>query len=148
MSQIHQEAINLGDTPGEGIGTDDHLYPPQPAPNRVQQEESNYVDGSGPLFSMYVEMTGEEDKKLAESWKADADGILVFTVDWFVLGRRRSFVSSLSPGHSTEPTGHLRILSRKYLSAPCQCQWFSYLHSIYPLQPILLLFSPKLGCLG
>ncbi|KAI0301524.1 hypothetical protein B0F90DRAFT_307068 [Multifurca ochricompacta] len=28
---------------------------------------------------MYVEMTGEEDKRMAESWKADADGILVFT---------------------------------------------------------------------
>ncbi|KAI0299099.1 hypothetical protein B0F90DRAFT_633069 [Multifurca ochricompacta] len=28
---------------------------------------------------MYVEMAGEEDKKMAESWKADADGILVFT---------------------------------------------------------------------
>jgi hypothetical protein len=27
---------------------------------------------------MYLEMAGEEDKKLAESWKADADSILVF----------------------------------------------------------------------
>ena len=27
---------------------------------------------------MYLEMTEEEDKKVAESWKADAEGILVF----------------------------------------------------------------------
>jgi hypothetical protein len=27
---------------------------------------------------MYLEMAGEEDKKLAKSWKADADSILVF----------------------------------------------------------------------
>ena len=37
-----------------------------------------FVDGSGPLFTMYLEMAGEEDKKVADSWKADADGILVF----------------------------------------------------------------------
>ncbi|KAI0293702.1 hypothetical protein B0F90DRAFT_1642314, partial [Multifurca ochricompacta] len=28
---------------------------------------------------MYVDVAGEEDKKMADSWKADADGILVFT---------------------------------------------------------------------
>jgi hypothetical protein len=27
---------------------------------------------------MYAEMAGEEDKKKAESWKGDADGILIF----------------------------------------------------------------------
>ena len=27
---------------------------------------------------MYSEMATEEDKKIAESWKADADGILIF----------------------------------------------------------------------
>lgn len=27
---------------------------------------------------MYLELAEEEDKKIAESWKADADGILVF----------------------------------------------------------------------
>jgi len=27
---------------------------------------------------MYLEMAEEEDKKMADSWKADADGILVF----------------------------------------------------------------------
>jgi hypothetical protein len=32
----------------------------------------------GPIFSMYSEMAAEEDKKMAESWKDDADGILIF----------------------------------------------------------------------
>ncbi|KAI0284416.1 hypothetical protein BC826DRAFT_158294 [Russula brevipes] len=32
-----------------------------------------------PLFSMYLERAGEEDKKMTDSWKADADGILIFT---------------------------------------------------------------------
>ena len=39
---------------------------------------SNFVDGSGPIFSMYLDMAAEDDKKMAESWKADADGILIF----------------------------------------------------------------------
>ena len=39
---------------------------------------SNFVDGSGPIFSMYMEMATEEDKKMVEGWKADADGILIF----------------------------------------------------------------------
>ena len=27
---------------------------------------------------MYLEMATEEDKRMVESWKADADGILIF----------------------------------------------------------------------
>jgi len=42
------------------------------------QAESNYTDGSGALFSMYLDRAEEEDKKAAERWKGDADGILVF----------------------------------------------------------------------
>ena len=30
------------------------------------------------MFSMYLGMAEEEDNKMAESWKADAEGILVF----------------------------------------------------------------------
>ena len=36
---------------------------------------------------MYLEMATEEDKKMAENWKADADGILIFVrpyqIIWF-----------------------------------------------------------------
>ena len=35
-------------------------------------------DGSEPLFFMYQEMTEEEDNKMAEVWRKDADGIIIF----------------------------------------------------------------------
>ena len=41
---------------------------------------------------MYLEMAEEEDKKLAESWQADADGILVFV-------RLHLLVPCLTPFH-------------------------------------------------
>ena len=53
-------------------------YPPQSAPAQAPQGTSDFVDGSGPIFSMYLEMATEDDKKMAENWKADADGILIF----------------------------------------------------------------------
>ena len=53
-------------------------YPPQSAPAQATQGISNFVDGSGPIFSMYMDIATEEDKKMAENWKADADGILIF----------------------------------------------------------------------
>jgi len=36
------------------------------------------VDSSDSLFSMYNERAKEYDEKTAESWKGDAEGILVF----------------------------------------------------------------------
>ena len=56
----------------------DHHYPPRSAYNQASQSKSDFVDSSGPIFSTYLEMAEEEDKKLAESWQADAEGILVF----------------------------------------------------------------------
>ena len=59
--------------------TADPRYPPQPAQNAGENEgDSNFVDGSDHFFTMYTEMAGEEDKKMAERWQADAEGILVF----------------------------------------------------------------------
>jgi hypothetical protein len=52
--------------------------PPLPTSSGEPQAESNYTDGSGALFSMYLDRAEEEDKKAAERWKGDADGILVF----------------------------------------------------------------------
>ena len=57
---------------------DHRLYPPREVPNQSLQGESGFVDSSGPILSMYLGMAEEEDKKLAESWQADADGILIF----------------------------------------------------------------------
>ncbi|KAF8269084.1 hypothetical protein EI94DRAFT_1682287, partial [Lactarius quietus] len=57
-----------------------HQYPPSAtAQNEVPDGESNFSDGSEPLFSMYLERAEEEDQKMAESWKGDAEGILLFT---------------------------------------------------------------------
>ncbi|KAN0140458.1 hypothetical protein V8E53_001667 [Lactarius tabidus] len=74
MSQTPHETINI---PNAGIGDDQ--YPPRLAQNQASHNVSSFVDGSGHMFSMYLELASEEDKKLVENWKADADGILIFT---------------------------------------------------------------------
>ncbi|KAH9061971.1 hypothetical protein EDB87DRAFT_1682635 [Lactarius vividus] len=77
MPQVPQENIKYETIIGPD--TDDHQYPPQSVPTQEPQGVSNFIDGSGPIFSTYMEMATEEDKKLVENWKADADGILIFT---------------------------------------------------------------------
>ncbi|KAH9021516.1 hypothetical protein EDB85DRAFT_2278440 [Lactarius pseudohatsudake] len=78
MSQVFENAnvIEADIDPGPGRG-DQHPYPS--AQTQELRGMSNFVDGSGPIFSMYLEMATEEDKKMVEGWKADADGILIFT---------------------------------------------------------------------
>jgi hypothetical protein len=77
---------------------------------------------------MYLEMATEEDKKMAENWKDDADGILIFVrryllslisfsanspvIDRSIFRCRRIVNLSVHPGPSTEPTGHLQLLPR------------------------------------
>jgi hypothetical protein len=76
---------------------------------------------------MYLEMATEEDKKMAENWKADADGILIFVrrytssfvpyadssvVDWSILRCCRVLDLGVDSRPSTEPTGHLQFLPR------------------------------------
>ena len=53
-------------------------YPLHLAPNHASHGMPDYVDSSGLIFSMYLERADEEDKKMVENWKADADGILIF----------------------------------------------------------------------
>ena len=57
---------------------DDDQDPRHSVPNQASHGEPDYVDGSGLIFSMYLERAEEEDKKMVENWKADADGILIF----------------------------------------------------------------------
>ena len=81
---------------------------------------------------MYLNRAKEEDKIMAESWKGDADGMLVFVslhptslaiasnfenVDWFILCFRCGIARRDHPGHSAKPAGHISLLSREYLSA-------------------------------
>ena len=106
-------------------------YPLQSAQNQASAPGvSHFIDGSGPIFSMYLERAEEEDKKMAENWKADADGILIFVrlcsspmlhtdssvIDWFILRCCCILDLSVDSGHPTEPTGHLQLLPCQYLS--------------------------------
>lgn len=104
---------------------------PQPGQNDPPKGEPEYVDGSGPLFSMYLKLAGEQDKDLAESWKGDADGILTFVSrhstcaistqiepeleDWFILCRCRNISCGIRPGPQAKYPGHVSILPRKHL---------------------------------
>ena len=63
-------------TPAADVG--DPQYPPPSAQNQELKGISDHVDGSGPIFSLYLEMAAEEDKKMTDNWKDDADGILIF----------------------------------------------------------------------
>ena len=94
MSRVAPDIVNVTDAGiGSHAGTSptwlilnvlirppigDRQYPPWSAQNQAWRGGSDFVDSSGPIFSMYMEMAEEEDKKMAESWKADAEGILIF----------------------------------------------------------------------
>ena len=71
-------------SPATLIG-DDRKDAPLSAQNQTWQRGFDFVDSSGPIFSMYMEMAEEEDKKMAESWKADAEGILVFVRHYLLV---------------------------------------------------------------
>ncbi|KAH9043054.1 hypothetical protein EDB85DRAFT_906141 [Lactarius pseudohatsudake] len=62
--------------------------PPSPiAGNPDPQQGEKFGDSSDGLWSMYLTEAEKQDKDVTESWKGDAEGILVFT--WSVLGHRR-----------------------------------------------------------
>ena len=80
---------------------------------------------------MYLDRAEEEDNKMVESWKGDAEGILVFVstilscallVDSRVVDRsflRRCCVTTFGL-HSNPPvelSGHFSVLPREHLSA-------------------------------
>jgi hypothetical protein len=135
--------------------------PPQPGRNEQPQGESGFVDGSGPLFSMYFKLAGEEDKKLTKSWTGDADGILVFVSyycmfststqinpepeDWFILRHCRSICCRIRPGPQTKFPGHLSVLPRKHLSNP---QWLRDRYTPLTFRSVHPIFSTNFCCLG
>jgi len=113
-----------------------YTYPQQSSQDNKFHGEANFVDGSGPLFTMYLELAEEEDKKRAESWKADADEILVFvspiclypvlidftycTIDWLILCCRCRVDCSIYSRSAAKLARQILHLSCKYLSTPCQ----------------------------
>jgi hypothetical protein len=85
------------------VNTGDDQDPLHAVPTQASHGAPDYVDGSGLIFSMYLERAEEEDKKMAESWKADADGILIFVrfypqiLDFIYATRRNRPVYSPLP---------------------------------------------------
>ena len=87
---------------------------------------------------MYLDRAEEEDKKMAESWKGDADGILVFVsahllscpllvdsrvTDWSFLRRCRVTAFGLRPGPPAGLSGHFSVLPREHLSVTLPRKW-------------------------
>ena len=142
----------------------DSTYPPsaQTQQDQGQLGESDFSDGSGLLFSMYLERAEEEDVKRAESWKGDADGMLVFVgrrlhlqcrydienVDWFVLCCRCGIARSDRPGYSAKLARHFCLLSRKHTSATCPVEWYPNSHPIHLAQSCCAIHAAYFSRLG
>ena len=84
---------------------------------------------------MYLERAEEEDKKMAERWKGDAEGMLVFvsarplfcsllvdsrTADRSFLRHCRDVALDLHPGPPVELSRHFGVLPREHLSTTLQ----------------------------
>jgi len=139
-------------------------HTPQPGQNHPPQVESVYADTSGPLFSMYLQLAGEEDKKMIENWKGDADGILIFVSrystcrasthihpeleDRFILCRRRSISRCVRPGPQAELPGHLSVLPCKHLSNPRRFERLPGPYSPLTPQSVHPIFSTNLCHMG
>src|SRR5258707_11900683 len=98
------------------------------APN--QQRPRLFVDSSGPLFSMYSKAAEEEDRKMIERWRKDAEEILIFVspqqpypyfclckrgTDRFILRCRCRAARRDAPVPNPQQSRYLFILSRKHL---------------------------------
>ena len=141
---------------------DDQYDPPQNAQDQATQPKCKpvFIDGSGPIFSMYLEIAEKEDEKMAESWKADADGILVFVrfchlvpyfqliyrSDWFILRCCRLFAFGVDPGSATEPAGHVQLLPCQHIPASCRPESIQRFH--FPPYFPTSVFSTELCSLG
>ena len=113
---------------------------------------------------MYLDKAIEEDRRMVEGWKGDAEGMLTFVglqitshtsahnlgiVDGSLLCRSRSIACSVYPGYSAEPAGHLSFLSRTYLSAILYpAEWLPTFHSYNLVRPYSAFFPALIECLG
>ena len=57
---------------------DDHSEQLQPELPQTPQDPSNSDECSGKIYSTYLKISKEEDKKMTDSWQKGADGILIF----------------------------------------------------------------------
>lgn len=56
---------------------DGHRYPPQPAQDQISQRLSRSCDTSIPLFSLFLRISEEHDRRKDELLKGETDSILV-----------------------------------------------------------------------
>jgi hypothetical protein len=111
---------------------------------------------------MYLERAEEEDKKMAESWQGDAEGILVFVsadvflvasttlraADWSFLRRCCDTTFDLHPGPPAEFSGFISILPREDISATLRGKWNPGRHSFIVVQPRCFVRCPEISCFG
>ncbi len=64
------------------------------------QEESQFSDSSGPLFSTYSKIAEKDDDIIAEGWQQDANGVIIF-VSPQVTFHAIVCINSMSTGRST-----------------------------------------------
>ncbi|KAI0260862.1 hypothetical protein BC834DRAFT_898650 [Gloeopeniophorella convolvens] len=84
-----------------GTDTDGNAaVPPSGAPGApaFNQQVSNFVHGSGPIYTMYLEKAEKEEEKMAESCRGDVDGILVFVRPHAPLRTLLHLMTILLPG--------------------------------------------------
>ncbi|KAI0265913.1 hypothetical protein BC834DRAFT_1032936 [Gloeopeniophorella convolvens] len=106
----------------------DHLaIPPAPQMSSSPRHlEGSFTDGSGALFTMYNERAAEEDQKMTESWKGDADGILVFDASAFYLAQ----LYQLNAGSNTSVAIPSSLSDPSTFSPPVSAVWINALWSI------------------
>ena len=113
---------------------------------------------------MYLQLAGEEDKKMTENWKGDADGILIFVSrysicgasthihpgveDRFIFCRRRSISLCVRAGPQAEFPGHVSVLPCKHLSNPRRFEWLPGPHPLHTSQSVHPIFSANLCRMG
>ena len=113
---------------------------------------------------MYLDRAIEEDTNMVESWKGDADGMLVFvrlqttshtssynleTVDRSILCRGCSITRIVRPEYSAELAGCFIFLSRAYLSATFYpTKWIPTSHPVELVRPYPTVYTTYVGRLG
>jgi hypothetical protein len=113
---------------------------------------------------MFLDRSIEEDNKMVESWEGDAKGMPVFVglpitshpsaynqeiIECSTLCCGRGIAHVVCPEHSAEPTAHLSLLSRTYLSATIYpTEWVPSFHPIELVQPHRAIHSAHVGRLG
>jgi hypothetical protein len=113
---------------------------------------------------MYLDRVIKDDRRMVESWKGDADGMLTFVgvqitshtsaynleiVDWSLLCCGRRITLIIRPNYSAQPAGHLIILSRTYLSTIIYpAEWISTSHPVKLGRPSRAIRSAYIRSLG